>query len=156
MLKRRLQLKRALKKELIQKQDVFLSLKSRMDFLAKFESAIDTAKKVDHSLTLKLIGLYRELHKDKTTVSEQKVISGILLLYFWGDMQFLRNDKEIRAKLFRIGEPFAEIYFAYMLLVAEGDFNRLLAYGKSIREIFYENAREFIKEEYRRQCVYEI
>jgi hypothetical protein len=156
MLQKRLQMKRGLKKELAQKQEVFQNLKSREEWLAEFESVVDAAKKADQALVLKLIGLYRRLHRDVSGKEEQQVVLGILLLYFWGDMQFLRNDKEIRAKLFRIGDPFAEIYFAYMILMAEGDFNKPLSEGKVIREIFAEQAREFIKEEFRRQCVYRI
>jgi len=153
---KRLQMKRGLKKELVQKQVVFQELKSREEWLVEFDSALDAAKKADQALVLKLIGLYRRLHRDVSSKEEQRVVLGILLLYFWGDMQFLRNDKEIRSKLFRIGDPFAEIYFAYMILVAECDFNKPLAEGKGIREIFAEKAKEFIKEEFRRQCVYRI
>jgi len=156
MLRNRLQLKRDLKKELVRKQCVFQNLQLREECLARFDSAIDTAKNADQALVLKLIGLYQRLHRDVSSKEKQQVILGILLLYFWGDMQFLRNDKEIRAKLFRIGDPFAEIYFAYMILVAECDFNKPLAEGKGIREIFAEKAKEFIKEEFRRQCVYRI
>jgi len=126
---------------LAQKQDVFTELKSREEWLAKFESAVDVAKCADQALVLKLIGLYRRLHRDVSSKEEQQVVLGILLLYFWGDMQSLRNDKQIRSKLFRIGDPFAEIYFAYMILVAEADFNKPLSEGKVIREIFAEKAR---------------
>ena len=149
---KRLQLKRGLKKELAQKQDVFRELKSHEEWLAKFDSAIDTAKKANPLIILELIGLYRKLHRDVSSKEKQQVVLGILLLYFWGDMQFLRNDKEIRAKLFRIGDPFSEIYFAYILLMAEGALS-----GKgNIRLEFYNKAREFIKEEFRGQCVYQI
>jgi hypothetical protein len=152
MLRNRLQLKRDLKKELVRKQCVFQNLQLREECLARFDSAIDTAKNADQALVLKLIGLYRRLHRDVSSKEKQQVILGILLLYFWGDMQFLRNDKEIRAKLFRIGDPFSEIYFAYILLMAEGALS-----GKgNIRLEFYNKAREFIKEEFRGQCVYQI
>jgi hypothetical protein len=43
-----------------------------------------------------------------------------------------------------------------MILVAEADFNKPLSEGKVIREIFAEKAREFIKEEFKRQYVYRI
>jgi len=156
MLKERLQLKRELKEELAQKHEVFLSLKSRIKWLSSFSSALDVPGNIDQALVLKLIRLYRELHKIESTKPEQQVILGILLLYFWGDMQFLRNDSEIRAKLFRIGDPFSEIYFAYMILMAEGDFEKCLAQDENIRKAFYEEVREFIKIEFKRQCRYKL
>ena len=165
-----LQLKRELKKELTRKQEVFHNLKVREECLAKFDSALDTAKNADHVLILQLIGLYRKLRQALSVLRSasqsqdtlpmthdtqricQQIILGILLLVFWGDMQLLRNDRQIRAKLFRIGDPFSEIYFAYILLIAEGD----LSGQGNIRSIFSNKAREFIKEEYKKQCVYEI
>ncbi len=156
-------LKQDLKKELLWKKDVFRRLREKEPGLSVFDGLFDSAKEpefpdaskmADDGVILKLINFYRQLHPDKSTATEQQVILGILLLVFWEDMQWLRGKKRVRYWLFRLGEPFAEVYFAYLCLLAEGDITQPVKLNLHQRLLYL--AENFIHEEYKKQCVYEL
>jgi len=162
----RLQLKQELRKELLGKSDIFIRLWKKEPALSKFGDLFDPAKETEapdaskmapDEVILKLIALYRKLHEDKSTpmsIGEQQVILGILLLVFWEDMQFLRGKKRVCYWLFRLGEPFPEVYFAYLSLIAEGDITKPATFNLHQRMLYL--AEQFIHQEYKKQCVYEI